>query len=160
MRMAIRNARIEQVDVHSFVVIGDTRKFGETAVLYQNTTRKSAENWIKTVDPSATWTYKPLEPRTSLNAGQVPEYVKELVKGFEFSTCGDYDPGYTIVIRKPRPYMSVPVWRRQIERLLSWAMRYGAEARIDTMPIATRHDWQHAKITITDPVMRILEQVR
>lgn len=158
--MMISNARIEQVDVHSFVVIGDTARYGEGKILFQDITRKRAESWLKAVDPRATWTYKPLNVRTSLTAEQVPEYVRELVEGFVFSTTGNYDPGYTIMIRKPRPYMSVQVWRRKVERMINWALRYGAEARIDAMPIATRHDWQHARVTITDPVMRILEQVR
>lgn len=158
--MMMANVKIEQVEPHSFVVIADTEKYGKGAILFQDITRQAAESYIKANDPRATWTYKPLEPRTTLTPAMVPEYVKELVKGFEFATSGDYNPGYTILIRKPRPYMTVPVWRKKIEKLVNWAFRYGADATIDRMPIATRHNWQWARVTITDPVMRILEQVR
>lgn len=158
--MAMRNVKIEQVDTHSFVVIADTERFGKGAILFQDITRKAAENYIKTNDANATWIYKPLEPRTVLTPAMVPEYVKELVQGFEFATRGNYNPGYTIILRKPRQYMTVPVWRKKIAKLVNWACRYGADATIDAMPLATRHAWQYARVTITDPVMRVLEQVR
>ena len=69
------------------------------------------------------------------------------------------EPGYTIEIRKPRPYMTVKVWRDEIIRMLNWAMRYGAQAWIGSIPDYTSHKFkQYAKVTITDPVMRVLER--
>ena len=156
--MMITNARIEQVDVHNFIVKGDTERFGQQAVLYQDTTRRAAEDYIRREDPRARWTFHPLAKRFT---GKVPEYVQELVKGFEYNYGSNAVPGYTISIRKPRPYMTARVFRALVERMINWANRYGADASVISTPLATRHNaTQWAVVTIYDPVMKYLENYR
>ena len=77
--MKINNARIEQVSKHSFVVIGDTERFGKEEVLFQDISRKSAEDYIRRNDPQAVWTYKPLDVITTISVNDVPAYVRTLV---------------------------------------------------------------------------------
>ena len=157
--MTIKNARIEQIAKKSFLVIGDTSRYGEGEILFQDWNRKSCENYIKRTDPTAVWTYKPMEVATRVTSEMVPMYVRDLLKSSTF-VLGSGDPGYTIELRKPSMMMSVRVWRDQIIRMLNWALRYGAEARLDSIPETTSHKYrQNATVTITDPVMKVLENM-
>lgn len=92
---------------------------------------------------------------------EVPKYVQELVKGFQY----DYDvkgaePGYTIKLYKPSVYMKIPVFEEKVKKLIEWANRYYADARIDYVPSETHYVKQSITVTIFDPVMRRLEQYK
>lgn len=89
----------------------------------------------------------------------VPKYVQELVKGFQY----DYDvpkpePGYTIKLFKPSCYMQISTFEAKVQKLINWANKYNADAHIDYVPPATHYRKQHITVTIFDPVMRRLEQ--
>ena len=161
--MTIKNAVIRQVSAHSFVVIGDTKRWGEGEILFQDITIESAEDYIRRNDPQAVWTFEPLKEFPLGQASQIlPKFVKDLLVGASF-VLGEKAtvPGCTIEIRKPRPYMTARVWRNQVVRMLNWAKRYGADAWIDSIPEYTSHKYtQFARVTITDPVMvNLLENI-
>lgn len=90
----------------------------------------------------------------------IPKYAQEIASRAHF---GAYhhpkcSPGYTIVIRKATPYTYAETLRAECERLCSWARKHYAEAEILEMPTETRHCFQFATVTITDPVMKYLEK--
>lgn len=88
---------------------------------------------------------------------KIPKYVMDIMSRSEFY-LGGYDPGYTIMVRKRTAYTTVNTFIAELERLVKWAKKNGATCSgINKVPPKTRHDWQYATVTITDPVMKYLE---
>ena len=99
---------------------------------------------------------------------KVPKYVTEILERAEFSTRGDYIPGYTIKIAKRNHYVLISTFRKEIERLVEWANREYQRMSKDDEVIATINDiptstvykyMQYATVTIYDPVMRHIEKL-
>jgi len=89
---------------------------------------------------------------------QIPKYVIDIMSRSEFCLIGDYDPGYTIMVRKRTAYTTVNTFVAELERLIKWAKKNGATLSvINKVPTKTRHDWQYATVTIYDPVMLRIE---
>ena len=89
---------------------------------------------------------------------KIPKYVIEIMQRSRF-LLGYYDPGYTIMINKRTAYTTVQTLDNECKRLVKWAKRNGATlSEINKMPIKTHHYYQNAIVTITDPVMKQIEQ--
>ena len=95
---------------------------------------------------------------------KIPKYVQEIMKRSEF-VRGYGDPGYTITIRKARPYTRISTLKAEIERLQNWLERMMPkdEFSIPTMmvnniPSRTHYCNQCAVVTIYDPIMREIEK--
>lgn len=94
---------------------------------------------------------------------KIPKFAQELMvrSAFELGDHKkDYDPGYTIRIRKATPYTKIETLEAECERLVKWAQRNGAtDSRIDSdlSSVATHYRWQYAIVTIYDPCMKYLE---
>lgn len=101
---------------------------------------------------------------------KVPKYVQELMKRsrYEFVSCTgnqNYAAGYTVSIRKDRPYQRIETLRKEVSKLQAWAQREykkrGGDDQITfliSMPARTHYCNQYAVITIFDPVMKYIEQ--
>lgn len=88
---------------------------------------------------------------------KIPKYVIDIMSRSEFY-LGGYDPGYTIMIRKATAYTTANTFISELERLVRWAHKHGATCSVILkVPPKTRHDWQYAIVTITDPVMKHIE---
>lgn len=95
---------------------------------------------------------------------KIPKYVQEIMERSEF-VRGYGDPGYTIKIRKARPYTRIGTLKAEIERLQNWVDRMMPkdEFSIPTMtvnriPSRTHYCNQCAVVTIYDPIMREIEK--
>lgn len=92
----------------------------------------------------------------------IPKYIQDIMSRSKF-VLGSGEPGYTIEIRKATAYTTINTFRNEVERLIKWANRV---PHCEDCPIAilnrieskTRHDYQYARVTIYDPVMKYLEQ--
>lgn len=92
---------------------------------------------------------------------KVPKYVKTIVTGFKYDfDVKNCNPGYTIRVYKPRDRMLIPTFEALVERMVKWAEGYYAEAHIDYVPKETHYTRQYIVVTITDPVMQVLEKYR
>lgn len=92
---------------------------------------------------------------------KVPKFVQEMMSRSRFDrsyTNPESNPGYTIWIRKATPYTKAITLRAECDRLVAWAKRNFADAEILECPTNTHYCNQAALVTITDPVMKKLEQ--
>ena len=99
----------------------------------------------------------------------IPKYIQELMKRsqYEFDFCTrneNYAAGYTISIRKDRPYQRIETLRAEVQRLQAWVQREykkrGGDDQITyllSMPARTHYCNQYAIVTIFDPIMKDIE---
>ena len=154
--MKIENIRIREVNPHYYQVIGDTKLYGKDEILAECPTRRQAEAWAQNNSKDVDYVkwQKVQEP---------PVYVRDLIRSFRYSDSPGSVKGYTILVRKPSPMMSVRVFRQTVDRFIRWAQRStGCEdiARIEKFPKLTHHEWQYAEITVFDPVLKMLDMYR
>jgi len=97
----------------------------------------------------------------------IPKYVEDLLHDSRYtyytpSGTGlpkHYAVGYTIDIYKPTWRTQASTFRTELNRLQKWVERNGGEMHILTCPNITRYANQSATVTITDPVMQLLEHL-
>lgn len=93
---------------------------------------------------------------------KIPKYVVELMERSEYNYSGD--PGYTVSIHKATPYTKAPTFKKELDRLISWANKQipqdpeNPTATINHFPTKTHYCDQTAIVTIYDPVMKYIEQ--
>lgn len=90
---------------------------------------------------------------------KIPKYVIDIMKRsqYEFDRCTkdvNYGAGYTIRIKKGRPYQRIDTLKGEVERLCKWANRIVPEtAFLLYIPNETHYTQQYAIVSIFDPVM-------
>lgn len=92
---------------------------------------------------------------------KIPKYIQNIMGRARFDRNFDNprsNPGYTIIVRKATPYTHADTFRKELERMVSWAKKEYADAEILECPEQTRNCTQTALVTVTDPCMKYLEQ--
>lgn len=104
----------------------------------------------------------------------IPKYVKDMMCRAEYNYDNNSNPnycvGYTVDIKKASHYQKIDTFKKEIDRLISWAKREYKKlgdtneccevACVLRMPTKTTYigDIQSATVTIYDPIMKIIEQ--
>lgn len=96
---------------------------------------------------------------------KIPKYIIETLLDraeYEFTYCTSnkyYAAGYTISIKKARPYQRAETLKKEVKKLCDWADRIAGAGTsyVLSLPTETHYTNQYAIVTIFDPVMKQIE---